>query len=135
MGSPTATLIHAATCGSQALGSSLPPSPMGKEAVGATPSLTHQQTAPHPNQSSRPQLSLPDKNMAGISHGSHPILWVSCTAREDWLLIRAVVPLPGGQHHHSALRDWGRPWRGEMYNNHYGNTPLWSRVQVSQSAF
>lgn len=57
-----------------ALGSNLPPAPMGKEAVGATPSLTHRQTALHPNQSSRPRLSLPDKNMAGISHGSQPIL-------------------------------------------------------------
>lgn len=88
-----------------ALGSNLPPVPKGKEGVSATPSLTHRQTALHPNQSSWPWLSLPDKNMAGISHGSQPILWVSRTAREDWLLIRAAAPLPGGQHHHSALRD------------------------------
>lgn len=93
-------------------GSNLPPAPMGKEAVGATPLLTHRQTALHPNQSSRPRLCLPDKNMAGISHGSQPILWVSRTTREDWLLIRAVAPLPGGQHHHTALRDWERPRRG-----------------------
>lgn len=104
-----------------------------KEAVGATPSLTHRQTALHPNQSSRPWLSLPDKNIAGISHGSQPILWVSRTTREDWLLIRAVAPLPGDST--TTLRSGTGRGLGEvgMYNNHYGNTPLWSRIQVSQS--
>lgn len=116
-----------------ALGSSLPPAPTGKEPVSATPSLTHRQTAPHPNQSSWPWLSLPDKNMAGISHGSHPILWVSHFAREGWLLIRAVVPLPGDSS--TTLHSGTGGSLGElgMYNNHYGNIPLWSRVQASQS--
>lgn len=109
MGRPTGTPIQATTCGNQALldglGFRLSAAPLGKEVVGATPLLTHQQTAPHPNQSSRPWPSLLDKRMAGISHGSHPILWVSRTAREGWLLIRATVPLPEEQHHHSVLGD------------------------------
>lgn len=94
-------------------GLQLASSPHGEGGSRCHPSLTHRQTALHPNQSSRPRLSLPDKSMAGISHGSQPILWVSRTAREDWLLIRAAAPLPGGHHHHSALRDWERPRRGE----------------------
>lgn len=59
--------------------------------------------------------------MPGISHGSHPILWVSRSAREGWLLIRAVVPLPGGKHH---VCTQGLESLGEvaMYNNYYGNT-------------
>lgn len=62
MGSPTHTPIHDATCGSHglldSLHSSLLPASIGKEAVGITALLTHRQTAPHPNQSSRPWPSL-----------------------------------------------------------------------------
>lgn len=78
--------------------------------------------------------AFPDKSMAGISHGSHPILWVSRTAREGWLLIRAVVPLPGGKHHSLSSRTGGSLGEAAMYNNHYGNMPLWFRVQNQRAS-
>lgn len=114
-------------------GLQLASSPHGEGGSRCQPLLTHRQTAPHPNQSSRPWPSLPDKSMAGISHGSHPILWVSCTAREGWLLIRTVVPLPGGKHHSLYSGTEGSLGEVAVYNNHYGNMPLWFRVHVSQS--
>lgn len=109
-----------------------PPPTRGRRQAGATASITHQQTAPHPNQSSRPWPSLPDKSTAGISHGCHPILRVSHTAREGCSLIRAVVPLPGEKHHSLHLGTGGCLGEVAMYNNHYGNMPLWFRAQVSQ---
>lgn len=43
---------------------------------------THRQTATLPNRSPRAGgPSLPDNSVAGVSHGSHSIFWVSCTAR------------------------------------------------------
>lgn len=81
--------------------------------------------------------SLPDNSMAGILHGSCCIGWVSCTAREGWLLIKVAILHTQGRIHHSGLRGLvktlerlgGTETEGPglgIGNGHCDNPPPWS---------